>query len=527
MNARQRNQLAGLLLFVGVAGLYAPSARYDFIYDDHVLFAETPVRHGLEAYAELFRTPHFNHLPYYRPVARATFELQKRWSGSRPGPFHLFNALAAGLLALAAWRLLALPRLHVREPYAWLAAALFAVHPIASATVYPTTGRETLLSTTLSLVAVAAFLRARSPWSVMAVGAFSLALLCHEQAIVVPALLLLADACGLRAVEPTPGLARRARAHAPFALAALLYLAVRAHVLGDAGGFELAVLERPTGPLLSLLYALTSVFAPTFELAYEAPTEVWARPARLAVAGGLLSALVIACVRERRSLGARTVFCAGWFGIALLPTANLLVQETTRFAERWLCLASFGVAALIAALCSVRPAGGRTRIVGLVGTAGLAGLLVLCAAMSTSRGFDHANDLAFLTSWVESNPRSAQAHASLSGLLYNRGDQVAAEEHLREAIRLLPSYADAHTNLGLMLWATGRLDEGVPHLRQAVQLDPGKPRYPYNLARVLIEAGEHEAARVQLERALQLAPDFTAARALLLELPLSPEESRR
>ena len=348
--ATGRKQLAGLLLFVGVTGLYAPSTGYDFIYDDHVLFVGTPVRHGFDAYAELFHTPHFRHLPYYRPVARTTFELQKSWSGARPGPFHLFNALAAGLLALAAWRLLSLPRLQIREPYAWLAAALFVVHPIASSTIYPVTGRETLLATLLSLVAVAAFLRARAAWDGVALAAFSLALLCHEQAIMVPALLLLADACGLRPVEPSTGLARRLRAHAPFALAALLFLAVRARVLGEAGGIEFAVFDRPNGPPLSLAYAVTSVFAPTFRLAYEPTTEVWAQPARLAVAGVALAGLVVACVRARRQLGARIVFCAGWFGLALLPTANLLMQETTRFAERWLCLASLGIAALLAAL---------------------------------------------------------------------------------------------------------------------------------------------------------------------------------
>ena len=353
--ATGRKQLAGLLLFVGVTGLYAPSTGYDFIYDDHVLFVGTPVRHGFDAYAELFHTPHFRHLPYYRPVARTTFELQKSWSGARPGPFHLFNALAAGLLALAAWRLLSLPRLQIREPYAWLAAALFVVHPIASSTIYPVTGRETLLATLLSLVAVAAFLRARAAWDGVALAAFSLALLCHEQAIMVPALLLLADACGLRPVEPSTGLARRLRAHAPFALAALLFLAVRARVLGEAGGFEFAVFDRPNGPPLSLAYAVTSVFAPTFRLAYEPTTEVWAQPARLAVAGVALAGLVVACVRARRQLGARIVFCAGWFGLALLPTANLLMQETTRFAERWLCLASLGIAALLAMLCSARP----------------------------------------------------------------------------------------------------------------------------------------------------------------------------
>jgi Tfp pilus assembly protein PilF len=509
------------LLFVLVAGLYAPSVHYGFIYDDHVLFATTPVRDTAEAYADLLREPHFGHLPYYRPLARATFELQKLWHGARPAPFHLFNALAAGLLALAAWRLLARPGLRVREPFGWLAAALFALHPIASSSVYPATGRETLLSTALVLVAVASFLRARPRWNAVALGAFALALLCHEQAIVLPALLLLADACGLREVEATPSLARRARSHAPFALTALAFLAVRASVLGAAGGFDFALREHPTGPLLSLGYALTSIFAPTFRLAYEAPLEVWAHPARLAVAGGGLVAVAVASGRARTGLGPRGLFWAGWFLIALLPTSNVLVQETTRFAERWVCLAWFGAAALLATLCSERADRGRAQPIRV---ASFTAALLLCGAMSYTRGLDHADDLTFMRRWVASNPRSAQARASLGGLLFYAGERNAAEEHMREAIHLLPDYADAQSNLGLLLWATGRLSQGLPHLRRAVELEPESARYAYNLGRVLVEAGQREAARYQLQRSLERAPDFAPARALLRELQGEPAD---
>jgi Tfp pilus assembly protein PilF len=508
---RRRGALAAAALFALVAGVYAPSLRFGFIYDDPVLFARTPVARTGAAWMEILREPHFSHLPYWRPVARATFELQKLVHGARPGLFHLANALGAGLLALAARALLRRPGLCVRERFAWLGAALLALHPVASSTVYPPTGRETLLASTLTFAALALFLRGGRVASVAAVAAFALALGCHEQAIVLPALAALADLCGLcerRAATPL----RRVLRHAPFALVALVFLAARARVLGAAGGAELALLERPLGPLLSVVYALVEIFAPRPGLAYEAPLEVWASAPRLAVTGVLLLALAALVLRERRRIAPVPAFGAGVLALAHQPPANVVVQQTA-YAERWVCLASLAPAALVAALASA-----ATPRASRAWTAGLALLAAALGALSYGRGLDHADARTFLERWLATNPRSAQAHGSLGALLFEQGDRGGAERHLRRAVELEQGYADAHGNLGALLLEEGRLAEALPHLRMAVRLQNREARYQFNLGLALVQNGNLDGARHHLRRALELRPDFAAARLQLAEV---------
>lgn len=520
MKASRQGVLAGLSLFVFVAAVYLPSVRYGFIYDDPVLFANTPVLRSPGAYAELFTQSHFSYLPYYRPVARATFELQKLVHGARPGLFHLFNALAAGALALAAWRVLLRPVFRVREPFAWLGAALFAVLPVASSTVYPPTGRETLLSSALLLCAVASFLRPGGRWLALAALAFATGLLCHEQAIVLPALLIVVDAARGRGEEP---FVRRAARHVPLALVALVYLVARSRALAGAPAPELALFDRPSGPLISLGYALTSIFAPPPGLVYEPPLEIWATPTRLVVAGAATTALLVAVVARRKELGPVPLACAAWLVIALAPSANVLVQETP-FAERWICLGSFGVVALCAALASTgKPvaSGGSPRSwprsVRLCGAGSLV-VIVVAASFSVRRGFDHADNRTFLTRWVVTNPESAQARSSLGALLHGEGDVRAAEVHLRRAIQINPAFADAHGSLGALLLIDNRLDEALPHLELAARLNPSQAIYQANLGSGLGRVGRYDEAERCLVRALQLEPGYPAAQRALTEV---------
>jgi len=506
-----RRPLAGLLLFVLVVAVYVHSVRFGFIYDDPILFAQTPVRRTLDGYSALFTEAHFSYLPYYRPVARLTFELQKLVHGSHAGAFHLFNALVAGLLASSARRVLAQRPFRARETFAWLGAALFALLPVVSSTVYPVVGRETLLSTTLVLTAVAGFLSGRPLCLAGAALAFAAALGCQEQAIVLPIMLVCLDlAGGVEGAAPRSGY--RVARHAPFALVALAYLAVRARVLAEAPGMELAIFEDPLGPVRSIGFALTSIFAPTPGLAYEAPVEVWASAPRVAVAALLSTVFALLVWRSRRATRPVPVLCAALFVIALLPTSNLLVQETP-FAERWLCLAAFPVVAALVATASA--ASGKAA---RVWTVGVSCLVLVAGALSLRRGFDHVDNRTFLTRWVTTNPRSAQARSSLGALLHGEGEVAVAELHLRKAIELSPNFADAHGSLGALLMLDGRLDEALPHLRLAVRLNNAQPLYQFNLGSGLARAGRLDAARRHLLRALQLAPGLVPAQQALAEV---------
>src|SRR5262249_33977458 len=159
--------------------------------------------------------------------------------------------------------------------------------------------RETLLPTALSLAALVAWLRRGALAQALALLAVALALFAKEQAVVLPLLLVWADALGVCGDPPGRSARRWAARVAPLAALVLASLAGRAPVLGAGGaaGLRLAVLEAPEGPLLSLLYALQTIFAPFGELVYEPRAEVWFSPPRLAIALAAAAGLAWAALR--------------------------------------------------------------------------------------------------------------------------------------------------------------------------------------------------------------------------------------
>ncbi len=456
-------------LFALVVAVYAPAVDGGFIYDDHRLILEQPVPHSPADFVRIFGERHWHNLPYYRPVTRSTMLLQKLLHGDDPAPYHLFNVVLMGLAGVLAYALLRLPVFGVRPVPAWIGAGLFALHPAASSVVYPIcSGRETLLPAVLILAAVYAFLRGGPRGYAVAMVTFAVSLLSQERAIVVPGVFALADALGLTPDAPGRNARRWIRRYLPAALIVAGYLLIRFQLFGGEQHHRVTFLYRPLDPLASLLYALQTAFAPFYELVYEPRTAVWAAPGRQLVWLAAVGLMAVVARRHWTALRPAVLFWLGWSGLALLPTANLLLQEA-RFAERYVFLAllgGIGVAGALASTAWHRPAARR-------GMAGAGAMLLLgCAGVSLHRAVYFRDDAAFLEQWVRTDPRSVQAQFTLGDYFVRDGKLEEAIQYYGRALKLSPNRAEIHANLALALRRRGRHAEALQHQRRALQLDP-------------------------------------------------------
>src|SRR5208282_470676 len=112
--------LGVLLIPALVLIVYSPILPGNFLMDDHRLIKEdNPLANG-----EF--TP-FN-IWFQTDFTLSTFALWLQWLawGENPGFYHAVNMLLHALSAVLLWRLLA----RLKIPGSWLAAALFAVHPV-------------------------------------------------------------------------------------------------------------------------------------------------------------------------------------------------------------------------------------------------------------------------------------------------------------------------------------------------------------------------------------------------------------
>jgi Tfp pilus assembly protein PilF len=511
-----RSRLVGvagpLALAAFAAGVHAPALRGGFVYDDRILIVEAPVPRSARDLASVFAERHWFNLPYYRPVSRLTMVWQKGWHGNDPLPYHAFNLGLGVAASLVLYALLREPAFAISRGPALAAAALFAAHPVAADCVYPiSSGRETLLPVLFSLAALLAWLRARRGARILALASLAAALFAKEQALVLPALLVLADALGLSSDPPGRSARRWARRYLPVAAIAAAYLLARSQVSG-AGELRLALLSSPLGPLWSLAYALQTTFAPFAELVYEPRLEVWLSPARAATALAAAALLALGVARAEPALRRSALFFTGLALLALLPTANVFAQEAP-YAERYGLLALAGIAGVAAAAASALSA--RAQRVALA--AGLA-LAIGAAALSLERAPAWADDQAFFERWLASDPAAAQPHVGLGQWFAERGGLEASLGHYEAAIALRPDYAVAHASLGAVLLAHGRDAEAASRLERAAALAPREAATWSNLGVALTRLGRRAEAEAALRRALALDPDLAAARRNLAAL---------
>jgi len=173
--------LLAAVLAVAVTCIYAwASANNELIFDDYSMIVDAEPVQSIGDFARLFVTDDGTTLPYYRPITRATLQIQKAIHGENPLPFHIFNAVLIGVVYLATFGLLARPAMRSAAVPALLGAALFVMHPLASSCVHPiSSGRETLLASMFMVISTWAYLGRGHASRVIALLAFAAALWCR------------------------------------------------------------------------------------------------------------------------------------------------------------------------------------------------------------------------------------------------------------------------------------------------------------------------------------------------------------
>ncbi|HWZ57371.1 MAG TPA: hypothetical protein VNW46_00240, partial [Gemmatimonadaceae bacterium] len=340
-----------LVVAVLACAAAAPSLGNRFAYDDNAIIVDNPTVHGLAGVVRAFGTSYWPAAlggSLYRPLPVALFAIEWTIGHGAPIVFHAVNiALYAGVCLLV----LALAGRLLPEPWAVMAAAMFAVHPVHVEVVANVVGQSELLVTAIALVTVLRYLDGRRGIASMC-GLYALGLLAKEHAAVIPALLVAAE---LTVVDdPRPWRARVASARplaAALALVFVAFIGVRLLVLGTTIG-ESSLIPLVRAPWTTRWWTTMGVVPewlrllvwPAHLVATYAPPEVAVRtaPDGVALAGLACVVLVVTgCVFARRRWPV-PVFGALWAAIALVPVSNLVVPSGVLLAERSLFLPSVG-----------------------------------------------------------------------------------------------------------------------------------------------------------------------------------------
>jgi Flp pilus assembly protein TadD len=478
---------AGLVVLVLVA--YLPAFGGGWLWDDDILITANPlVTEARGLWGIWFN----NTSPDYFPATLTSYWVEYRlWGDWAPG-YRAVNILVHAVNTILVWRILA--RLGV--PGAWLAAAVWGIHPVTVASVAWVAERKNTLSMLFGCLSLLGWLsfeetgqRRFYGWSL---ASFVVALLAKTSLVTLP-LILPVLTWWQRGRVTRVDLLRII----PFLLASLVLGLVTlwyqmGHGSGPSSGPLAAILASlPRGGVLAgraVAFYLWKDFWPTkLAMVYGVwPLETSRLAAYLPTIA--LGASLVGLWGLRRSRWARAGFvAAAVYVLALLPILGFLpvtyMKSFALLADHWQYAALVAPVTIVVALWST--VGERWLSEG-ARRGGAVAVLVLLGVLSFRHAVIHRSPRAL---WSH-NLTVADVWAARDGMaqvLHDEGENAAALVEARRAVELFPAATPAWIGLGVIYTAVERYAEAVRAYQIAI--DQGGADHLFGLAGVAAALG--------------------------------------
>lgn len=501
MKLRPLLVLALLALLPHLTGLF-----HEFVYDDHGALVENRFFSDPDAWSRVLTLRTFSEartLDGTRPTWLASVLLDRALGAREAWHFRATNmALHVGcVLLLYAWLVGVLRRSGdaAAAARAFIAALLFAVHPLASEAIQVPSFREDPLALFWMLVALN-LMPVRRGWvrAPLQLMAFLLALGAKEYAATLPLLAALVWWCF---PAERPSRARGALEDGVGTLLALAFLTltVLSHApQAAAGPWNGVSLRWPenlwTAPWLFMSY-LKLLVAPwplSIDRVVNPVHSAWALRFLFGVFVMASAASMAVVSRRTRPLLALGM---GWLLFSFIPVSNLIPLHNP-LADRYAYALVAGFVLLPAALPLADPVIRR----------GLTAVAVVYVVLLLLRLPDLTNDTSVWIATARVEPRSARAQVGLGLAALHRNDLDTAAQFFARADELNPQDVTGLLNLAMLDGRQNKVDAAAEKLEEAIRRRPDKAEAWANLALARELQGRREEAVEALEKAQRLDP---------------------
>ena len=512
----ERIWLFAMVLVLATIFAYRPAWNGGFVWDDDFYVTKNRLLTAPDGLRRIWFS--LESPSQYFPLTYTSFRIERTLWGLKPTGYHWVNILLHTANALLLWRLLAV----LKVPGGWLAAGIFALHPVQVESVAWITERKNVLMGFFFLLTLLAWARfidernqqpiqrsrapgrqrqkevnetdklSRLPWRFywLALIFYLLALCSKATACTLPAALFLILWLQKKRIDW-----RRVLQIAPFIVLGLAMGLVaiwweRYHQFTLGPMFAFGPLERLIVATHAAWFYLGKLFWPT-KLTFIYPqwtiepnnpfSYIWL------VAG---IALCAAIYFARRYVGRSVEVAAAFFVVTLSPVLGFIMLYTFRYtfvADHYQYLACIGPIALVSAglvkLTDSVPYG--PRFLAALGILILSTLGLLTWRQSAS----YRDSETLWRTTIERNSGCWMAETNLGSDLLKGGDIDGAISHLGKSLRLKFDVLESHNSLTYALFRKGDADAAIAEAHVALNFDPSNADTYATLGMALMTKG--------------------------------------
>jgi protein O-mannosyl-transferase len=463
----------GLLLLVLTLLVYWPALNGAYVWDDDAHITKTALR-SLDGLRRIWTEVGVTQ--QYYPLLHSAFWIEARLWGDVVLGYHLVNVV---LHVIAACLVVTLcQRLAIKG--AWLAGAIFALHPVNVESVAWISEQKNTLSLVFYLLATLAYLRfndARKPRDyAIATALFLCALMTKTVTASLPAALLVVFWWKRGRIDWKRDVVPLLPWFLVAAASGLFTAWVERHLIGAEGSeYHLDLLQRALLAGRVIWFYFAKIVWPA-NLIFTYPH--WT--VNVTVASQYAFDVALAALAARfwsiRSRTRAPLAALLFFGGSLFPVLGFLDIYPFRYsyvADHFAYLAGLGVIVPLSAVATFAyeaisaPAWRRATQIAV------GAVLATLAVLSNLQSRIYLDAKTLYRATLARNPDDWMAHQNL-GIIYSRGARYRAEAitQFEDVIRLKPEHNRAHYNLGLQLFISGRGPEAIEHFRKAMQYAP-------------------------------------------------------
>ncbi|HEY4309346.1 MAG TPA: tetratricopeptide repeat protein [Pirellulales bacterium] len=522
--------LPAVALAAIVAVTYLPTLNAGFIWDDgeNVLTNET--LRTWDGLRQMWFVP--QSIQQYYPLMYSTYWVEFHLWGINPLGYHIINVILHATASILLWRLL----LRLCVPGGWLAAAIFAVHPVCVESVAWVTERKNVLSLSLALGSLLCYLRfapseteesvaGQMPepsvghwrWYVAAFILYAMALFAKTVVVSLPAVILVIYWWKRGRIE-----SREIIRLLPFFVLGialcLVTMWMETHHVGAQGE------DWSRTPVERLLLAGRALWFYAGKLVWPHPliflyprwqidAHVWWQYLFPVTAVALPIALW--CARHRIGRGPLAAVLV--FGGVLTPALGFFNIFFTRYADvadHFQYHAAVALIALAAAGCAVVSHTIRADMRGLMNVV-VAAVLIALAVLSFRQICIYHDLPTLLTDIIERNPQNWMPYANLADYRDEQGHYDEAADLLATSIRICEEEGGDGTRLfeirrkrGFVFLEAGKPVEAEQAFEVVLAVRPADPRALYGQGMALATQGRWSDAQARFAKAVDVDANY-------------------